>query len=283
MTIAVTTASGRLGREIIPALTQLALDVPVIGLARTPEKAADLGVEVRPGDYDKPEQLRASLTGVDTLLLVAGNAPGPERIQQHRNVITAAKEAGVTKIVFTSIEGAGDDNAVFEAAHLSRQTELDLMASGLTWIVGRNGLYIDSDVQAIDKYRASGVVSNSAGDGKCAYTTRRELAYAYARLLTETTNDGAILGLHGEPLSQVDLVGHLNATFGTQLSYEAVSVEAFRADCQAAMGQAYGSLMAGIYEDIRQGVWDKPSDFAQAAGRPHVSWDDYFASLKAQG
>jgi NAD(P)H dehydrogenase (quinone) len=67
MNIAVTTASGGLGSAII---SQLLKEVPknqVIGLARSPEKAEFLGVEIRKGDYNNLDDLLLSLTGVDVV------------------------------------------------------------------------------------------------------------------------------------------------------------------------------------------------------------------------
>ena len=83
MTIAVTAAFGKRGREIIHALRQSAPEQTVIGLARTLANATDLGVEVRPGDYDDRPRLEASLAGVDTLLLVSGN--GARAGRPHRS------------------------------------------------------------------------------------------------------------------------------------------------------------------------------------------------------
>ena len=50
MKIAITAASGQLGTEIVKATVVLLTRANVIGLARTPEKANDLGIEIRPGD-----------------------------------------------------------------------------------------------------------------------------------------------------------------------------------------------------------------------------------------
>ncbi|WP_347756428.1 NAD(P)H-binding protein [Agrococcus sp. ProA11] len=80
MTIAVTAVSGRLGSEIVRALQQLQARDPIVGLARTPQRAQGLGIEVRPGDYADTEQLTRSLAGVDTLLLVSGNEQPEARI-----------------------------------------------------------------------------------------------------------------------------------------------------------------------------------------------------------
>ena len=72
MKIAVTAASGQLGKEIVKATIALLTRDNVIGLARTPDKAKDLGVEIRPGDYNDKSVLEQSLGSVDVVLLVSG-------------------------------------------------------------------------------------------------------------------------------------------------------------------------------------------------------------------
>ncbi|MEM1062221.1 MAG: NAD(P)H-binding protein, partial [Planctomycetota bacterium] len=141
--IAVTAASGRLGAAIVEATVGLVGADRVVGLARTPAKAASLGVEVRPGDYDEPGELADSLRGVETLCLVSGMAPPEERVGQHRRVIDAARAAGVGKIVYTSIQGAERGTGFSPVVCSNRQTEADVRGSGLAWSVGRNGIYIE--------------------------------------------------------------------------------------------------------------------------------------------
>ena len=95
-------------------------------------------------------------------------------------------------------------------------------------------------------------------------------------MLTSTAHDGHTYLLHGDPMSQADLVERLNARFGTHLIYRSMSVQAYREDRVGALGEFMGSVIAGIYEGIRSGAHDQPSDYAAAAGRPHQGWDDYF-------
>ena len=102
MTIAVTAASGRLGSEIVKALPRLGTH-SVVGLARTPAKARYHGVEIRKGDYNSRVELEKSLRSVETVLLVSGMDEPAKRIEQHRNVIRAARNVGVRKIVYTSV------------------------------------------------------------------------------------------------------------------------------------------------------------------------------------
>lgn len=280
MTIAVTAVTGHLGTAIAHALIAMNTGEAIVGLARSPDKAKSLGIEVRPGNYDDAKQLTASLAGVDTLLLVSGMAAPDARIGQHRNVINAAKAAGVRKIVYTSVQGADEGTSFSPIIQSNRQTEADLRDSGLDWVIGRNGIYIEPDVEYIETYRKAGEIANCAGDGRCGYTTRPELAYAYARILTETAHNGHTYYLHGAPLTQSELADYMNGAFGTSLIYRPMTVGDYEADRTAELGEFMGPIIAGIYQGIRDGALDNPSDFENTAGRPHQSWDDFFTAWK---
>lgn len=103
--------------------------------------------------------------------------------------------------------------------------------------------------------------------GACGYTTRDELGFAYARLLTNPALDGKTFDLHGEPISQATLAQLLGDAFGTALAYRSMTVEAYRREQVGELGEFIGTVIAGIYEGIRNGAYDRPSDFEAAAGR----------------
>ena len=278
--IAITAASGQLGSEIVKATCLVIGQENVVGLARTPAKAAHFGVDVRQGDYNNQEALATSLQGIDTVLLVSGMDAPDKRIGQHRNVIAAAKAAGVTKIVYTSVQGAEAGTAFSPIVQSNRQTEQDVRNSGLQWVIGRNGIYIEPDVEYIATYQKAGEIANCAGEGKCGYTTRPELAEAYARMLTEDKHHGKTYNLQGEAMTQGELAEYLNLAFGTHLTYRAMTVDDYRSERIAELGEFMGTVIAGIYEGIRAGKADNPSDFLAATGREHQSWQSYFMHLK---
>jgi NAD(P)H dehydrogenase (quinone) len=282
MKIAITAASGGLASAIIKQLVKQIPLENVVGLARTPEKAQSIGVEIRMGDYSDKSELIKSLSEIDMLLLVSGMDSPDKRIKQHRNVIDAAKEAGVKKIVYTSIFGQIGDTTFSPIIASNRQTEEDIKSSGLQWAIGRNGLYIEPDVNYIETCKKDGKIANCAADGKCSYTTRDELAYAYTQMLLEDKHNGKLYTLSGEPISQQQLTDYLNHAFNTNLIYEAISVEEYTKQRQAELGDFMGTIIAGIYQGIRNGSSNVVSDYKEAAGKDHISWDDYFNQIKKE-
>lgn len=280
MKIAVTSASGQLGSTIVKQLIKIIGKDHVIGIARTPEKAKHLGVEIRKGDYNNRPDFDKALQGVDTVLLVSGMDAPEKRIQQHRNVIEAAKLNGIQKIVYTSIIGAEDNNAFSPIVKSNRQTEKDIQASGLQWSIGRNGIYIEPDLEYIEHYIKDGEISNCAGDGKCAYTSRAELGSSYAQMLLNEQHNGQVYNLVGEAITQERLAALINQAYHTHLSYHPVSVETYAKERKEALGEFMGTVIAGIYEGIQKGVYDVRSDFEKIVNRPHQPISEMIEDFK---
>lgn len=193
----------------------------------------------------------------------------------------SGRECGVKKIVYTSVQGAEEDTAFSPIIQSNRQTEQDIRSSGLEWVIGRNGIYIEPDIEYIDAYKRAGGIFNCAGDGRCGYTTRPELGYTYAKMLTEEKHNAHTYNLHGETMTQYQLAAYLNSAFGTALTYTPMSVEDYRKDRISELGEFLGTVIAGIYQGIREGKADNPSHFREAAGREHISWQTYFTNIKS--
>ena len=271
MKVAVTSGSGQLGSAIVKALIKEIGKENVIAIARTPERAKHLGVEVRKGDYDQAEDLDVALKGVDKILLVSGMAEPQRRVQQHRNVIETAKKNGIKKIVYTSIVGDEENTAFHHVVKSNRQTEEDVRNAGLDWVIGRNGIYIEPDLEYLDNYLKEGEIRNCAANGKCAYTSREELASAYTQMLLNDDHSKQIYNLVGEAISQARLTELINQVFGLDLKFKSISVEDYTKERQAELGNFIGPIIAGIYEGIKLGVNDVTSDFIKVTGRPHKS------------
>ncbi|MBM1108236.1 SDR family oxidoreductase [Aurantibacter crassamenti] len=271
MKIAVTSANGKLGSAIIKNLIKEIGKENVIGIARTPEKAKHLGIEIRKGDYNNREDFNTALQGIDTVMLLSGMDEPQKRIQQHRNVIEAAKQNGAEKIVYTSIVGDEENTAFSPVVQSNRQTEVDVQNSGLNWVIGRNGIYIEPDLEYIETYEKEGEIRNCAGDGKCSYTSREELGYAYAKMLIEEKHNGQTYNLVGQPITQNQLADYINQVYNTHLVYNSVSVANYLIERKNALGDFIGTIISGIYEGIKNGANDVSSDYKKATGKSHKS------------
>ena len=173
MTIAITAATGHLGRLAIAALK--ARGASPIALARSPEKAADLGVEVRAFDYTSADP--AALKGVDTLVLISSNDFN-DRAGQHRAAIAAAKQAGVGRIIYTSILKGDASPMILAQDHIA--TEAALAASGIPATLLRNGWYTENYTGALGAAVQHGAIIGAAGEGRVNSAARKDYAEAIA-------------------------------------------------------------------------------------------------------
>lgn len=280
MKVAVTAASGQLGGAIVKQLIGAIGSKDIIAIARNPSKAEHLGVTVKKGDYNSRTDFDEALKEVDVVVIVSGMDAPDKRVEQHRNIIHAARDAGARKIVYTSIIG-DDGKSTFDAIVKSnRQTEQDVRESGLEWSIGRNGLYIEPDVEYIETYKKEGKIANCAADGLCSYTVRSELAFAYLQMILNSDRNGQVFNLAGNSISQLELTEYLNSAFGTDLIYEEMTPEAYLKVQQQLNGDFLGMVITGIYTKIRNGEFNIQSNFKAAAGRRHLEWGEYFNSLK---
>ena len=282
MKIAVTSASGPLGNAIIQELEQHLGASGLIALARTPENVKMTHIEARPADYLKPDELDMAMKDVDVVVLISGNDEPHKRIHQHRNVIEAAKANGVSKIIYTSIIGKEDESDFAPIVVSNRKTEADIRDSGLGWVIGRNGLYIDADLEYVEHYVVEGEIVNAAGKGLCSYTSRDELAKAYAKLVIEDHLKNQTYTLTGETITQSQLAEIITEVYDENVEYREVSVQDFLWSCKARLGDYFGTVVSGIYESIQLGHFNEPGDFEHIMGRPHKTMREIIEAFKDQ-
>ena len=216
MTIAVTGASGQLGRRVVEKLKGKTAET-IVALVRSPAKASGLGVALREADYAKPETLRPALAGVDALLFISASEIG-QRVAQHHNVIEAAKAAGVKRIVYTSLLHADVSPINLAAEH--RVTEAELKASGIPLTIMRNGWYTENHTASIGGALAAGAVIGSAGSGKFSSATRADYAEAAVAALAGQGHDGKTYELAGdEAFTLADFAAEISRQTGKTLAY----------------------------------------------------------------
>ncbi len=218
MKIGITGATGQLGRIVIAKLKERISAENIVALVRSPQKAADLGVEAREFDYSKPEKLAVPLQGIDTLLFISGNEIG-QRALQHANVINAAKKAGIKWIVYTSLLHADKSSLSLAGEHLT--TEETLKTSGIPYTVLRNGWYTENYTSSVQGAIVGGAFIGSAEDGKIASAARTDYAEAAVVVLTGKSHQGKIYELAGDnAYTLTDLAAEISRQTGKNIPYK---------------------------------------------------------------
>lgn len=288
MKIAVTAASGRLGTATLEHLTHRVPRDNVVAVARNPSRVVARDIEKRVGDYESPEQMRAALDDIDTVVMISAPvAGGGDRLAMHRDVINAARQAGVRKLIYTSVIGneLAEDTYFEPFYRVNKDTERCLMESGLEWVVARNGLYLDLDLLHIrHAHEHGGVYRNNAGEGRCGYISIDELGFALARVAVTEHCDGMAVNLFGELHTQAELVALVSKALGLNVRYEPISLEAnvarFMQDERiAARGEDVAKMLSGCFQCMEKGVYEVTSQFERAAGRPARPLSEQLAKL----
>jgi NAD(P)H dehydrogenase (quinone) len=184
MSLVVTGASGHLGRLTVLALLDRGVAANrIVATARTPESLAELadrGVLVRHADYTDRLSLKEAFAGADRVLLVSSSAVG-QRIEQHRNVVDAAREAGVELIAYTSAPRADTTEMLLAAEHAA--TERLIRDSGLDYVFLRNSWYLENYTEQLATTLLHKAILGSAGSGRVSGASRADYAAAAAAVL----------------------------------------------------------------------------------------------------
>lgn len=280
MTIAVTGATGQLGRLVIAKLKEKVAPSDIVALVRDPARAADLGVEVREADYEKPETLEKALAGVDKLLLISSNAIG-KRAAQHRNAIDAAKKAGVKEIVYTSLLHA-DTTPLTVLAQEHVATEAALKESGVPFVILRNGWYTENYTGSVPGAVQAGAFAGSAGEGRIASATRADYAEAAAVVLAGEGHAGKVYELAGDDAyTLADLAAEISKQTGKDIPYRNLPQAEYAAVLKGVglpegLADAIALFDVGAAED---GLFDDGRQLSKLIGRPTTPLADAVAAV----
>ena len=207
------------------------------------------GVEVRAADYSRPETLASALSGVDRLLLISGSENG-KRKPQHRNVIDAAKAAGVGLIAYTSILHA--DTSPLFLAEEHRDTEAALAEAGVPFVPLRNGWYTEVYTWRLPPALKHGVLRGAAGEGRISSAARADYARAAATVLAGGDHAGRIYELAGDAsFTLAELVAVAAEASGKPIVYQNMTPEEFRS---AVLQTGAPEMLARILSDTDAGV-----------------------------
>jgi NAD(P)H dehydrogenase (quinone) len=229
--ILITGATGHLGAAVVDQLVKRSEINDIVALARDENKANSLkekGIEIRLGTFDNPEALERAMTGIEKVLLIS--TTDPNRYQQHKNVVDAAKKAGVKFIAYTGASIKDLDSTAAKSHLVSHfQTEDYIKQSGLTYVFFRNNIYADMlPVYVGNNVFESGIYL-PAGDGKLPFALRREMGEAIANVIVQSDeHQNKTFNITNNELYSFDDVAKiLSALSGKTVSYKSADPNKF--------------------------------------------------------
>lgn len=269
--IAITGATGQLGRLVIQNLLKTVPASQIVAAVRSPAKAADLaalGVQVRQADYAQPATLDAAFEGVDRLLLISSSEVG-QRATQHAAVIAAAQKAGVKLLAYTSLLRADTSPLGLAAEHAS--TEAALRASGIPHVLLRNGWYTENHAASVPAALQYGAVLGSARAGRIASAARADYAAAAAAVLTRDGQAGKVYELAGDrAYTLAEFATEIARQSGQPVVYNDLPAADYAAALvQVGLPEGFAALLADSDVGASQGaLFDDGHQLSQLIGRP---------------
>lgn len=271
MNILVTGATGNFGGYALKVLQDLVPEDNLYGLARTEEKGAKLkeaGIKVRIGDYTDSASLQKAFEGIDRLLFVSSTTDG-DRQAQHRDVVEAAKAAGVSYIAYTSFGKATESTSPLAADH--RFTEQLIEESGIAHTFLRNNWYLENEAAFLAAGAKGGKFIYAGGNGQAGWALRREYAEVAARAVSGKFDFPKILELGGSLRTYEDLGAALRGATGKDLevisAYEATAAKNLVEN--AGVPQNVAELLVSFQQIVKSGALAvQPDDFEKYLGKP---------------
>jgi NAD(P)H dehydrogenase (quinone) len=279
MKIAITGATGQLGRIVVQKLKAKGENKNIVAIVRSKQKAEDLGIEAREADYDKPELLDIALSNIDTLVLISSSEVGKRAIQ-HKNVINAAKKAGVKHIVYTSLLHADRSSLGLAGEHI--ETEEALKNAGIPYTILRNGWYTENYENAITSAQAMGAFFGSAGRGKISAAPRADYAEAIVSVVTSEGHIGKTYELGGDDAFTLkQLAEEVSRQTGKELPYTDLPSEEYRdLLLKAGLPEPIAHMLVGIDVSISMGdLYDSSHQLSKLIGHPTTPLQNAIAKL----
>jgi len=276
----VTGASGQLGRGVVEQLLRTGAPNVVAG-TRSPDSLADLaaqGAETVKVDFDDPASLGPAFDGVDRVLIISvdAKAPAEDRLRRQLVAVSAAADAKVSRIVYTSMLKP-EPGSLIAYAPVHYETEQAIERSGIPFAILRVNSYANNVFWWLPPILASERWVTSAGEGRTAYIDRMDVARAAAAALTADVALGRVDLGGTEALSASDIVSIVKDVLDVSISLEQVSDEQREAGLVAAgLPAPVAKHLTAIDTTTRNGDFDGVNDLvARLTGTPPRSFRDF--------
>ena len=270
--ILITGATGHLGTAVINQLLKNTDASNIVAFVRDENNTGYLkenGIKFHLGTFEDNASLDKAMVGIEKVLLIS--TTDPKRFYQHKNVVDAAKKAGVKFIAYTSVPIRDLDSAAAKTLLESHfQTEDYIKESGLSYAFLRNNIYVDMVPMYIGEKVFETGIYLPAGNGKVPFALRREMGEATANLLLQSEPLQNIYDITNTELySFEDVASVLSELSGKQITYTDANIDEFTKGLKAHKTPAHIiPIFTAFVTDFKNHQYEKTSgDLEKLLGR----------------
>jgi len=285
--ILVTGATGNLGKATINSLLNKGISAKnIAALLRDESKSAEFkskGIQVRIGDYQNFDSLKSAFQDVEKLLLISSSSVIAQRFEQHKNVINAAKETGVSHIIYTSFDMKDLRESIMAGdVHYHADTSDYLKQIAVPYTLMGNTLYADLIPIISGNNILDEGISIPAGNGKTPFLPITEMSEAIAVVLTTTGHETKEYVIAAETaFSFAEIADLISEITGKTVAYDQTDIPSYVSQLMqlgvSGDDAAYLSRFAGA---IARGEFDtNKSDVEQLLGRSPMSLKNFLKSI----
>lgn len=277
MKILVTGATGKLGSLVIENLLELLPVENIVISVRDISKAKQLkekGIDVRYGDFDRPETLKEAFKEIDKILIISTDGDNETRIRQHKNAVIEAKNSGIKFIAYTSVGKA--DTSSLPLAIVHKETENFIKESGISYSFLRNNWYLENEINGFKEAISTGVWTNSIGNAKVGWALRKDYAKACAKVLTTEGHENTIYELSRKPISIRDLAMYVEKLKSKQITVNDIDEGTYSNILKTnGLPDPVVNFIVGLQNSIKNNSLDiESNDFEKILQEPITSIED---------
>ena len=188
------------------------------------EKYKGTGVELRVADFNN-DNLSEAFKGADTMVLISMPFVGPKRRAAQKTALDAAVKAGVKRLVYTSIVGAGEKDIDTYEVNDHVWFEAYVREQPIHYVFLRDSQYAEAMVSNyVNAYEnTDNVLANNMGEGKMAFISRDDCALAAACAAMSDWQD-CVIDVNGAELLTIgEYIAIANEVTGHNVKYVEIS------------------------------------------------------------
>jgi uncharacterized protein YbjT (DUF2867 family) len=276
MTILVSAANGKTGRNVISALLTRAGVPPIRALCRSSDVKIP-GVTLVCADMKEPKTLGPALEGVDTVIHYGPSLHAHE-VTMGKNMIDAATSAGVRRFIFISVIHPEIDDLMNHQAKLA--IEAYLINSRMEWTVLRPQHYMQN-INVARVVAQGRLAMPYPVETVLGHVDMRDLAEAAARVATEPGHVYATYDVDAaEHLSVTQIAATISRISGKPV--QAIALDPY--EFVKSVGPHWSEPMTDYAIDAfhrlfgyyaRHGIYGNANVLTWLLGRPPVSFEAY--------